>query len=452
MHPTTRRGHIRHYRRVIIKWMTPGLRIKRWLVLLMFGITVLAVGLAQAIVSIYREADLPAFLYMVTLRFMPEWARIASAAIIGVSAIGIGLYGLNRSILAPFILRSHESLIDVVYAHNRRQRGIKVVAIGGGTGLPAVLRGLKAFTNNITAIVTVADDGGSSGKLRRELGVVPPGDLRNNIAALANDEDLITQLFQYRFAEGGLEGHSFGNLFLTAMANITGSMDRAVAETGRVLAVEGRVLPSTLQDDVTLMAEVRVPGESRLRRVSGESSITGTGGTIERVFLYPDQVRAYPETIRAILNAHLIVIGPGSLFTSILPNLLVNGIVEAIRASRAYTVYVCNVAMQPGETDGFMLVDHILALEAHIGRGVFDAVLGNGHYPTLNEGQQPQFVRQEPKHHAAYERYDIHLADLTDGERPWRHDPKKLAQALLAMYSSITQAVPSQNGAVIAAS
>jgi uncharacterized cofD-like protein len=432
--------HLRLSRTAIIKWLTPGLRIKRWLLVLLFGITVLALGLAQAIVTLYRTTDLPPLVYVMTLRFMPAWLRTLTSFAIGLGAIGVALYELNRSFLAPFALRRKESLIDVVYAHHRRQRGLKLVAIGGGTGLPSVLRGLKHYTRNITAIVTVADDGGSSGKLRRELGVLPPGDLRSNIAALANDEDLITQLFQYRFAEGGLEGHSFGNLFLTAMADITGSMDRAVAETGQVLAVEGRVLPSTLQDDVTLMAEVRMPDEQQLRHVIGESQIPASGGKIERVFLHPDQVRAYPEAIRAILSADCIVIGPGSLFTSILPNLLVHGITEALRASHAYKVYVCNVATQAGETDEFTVADHVEALEAHIGRGVFDAILANNNYPTKNAGENTHYVRPEPAHHVIGQRYTLHLADLTDSERPWRHDPGKLARALLARYTAATSA------------
>jgi uncharacterized cofD-like protein len=425
----------------IIKWLTPGLRIKRWLLLLMGGITVLAVGFAQAIVAVYRTADLPPVLSILMLHFMPVWGRVALAGIAGLGAIIIALYQLNRSILAPFVLQRHESLIDMVYTHSRRQRGLKVVAIGGGTGLPSVLRGFKVVTGNITAIVTAADDGGSSGMLRRELGVLPPGDLRNNIAALANDEELMTQLFQYRFAEGGLKGHSFGNLFLTALAAITGSMDKALTETGRVLAVEGRVLPSTLQDNVTLMAEVKLPGENRLRRITGESQIPESGGKIERVFLHPDQVHAFPEAIRAILGADLIVIGPGSLYTSILPNLLVSGITEAIRASRAYKVYVCNVATQEGETDGFTVADHVTALEAHIGRGVFDAVIGNNSYPTKNAGDKTHYVPPAPEHHAIYQRYQIHWADLTDPERPWRHDPNKLAQALLTLYHTATPTV-----------
>ncbi|MBN1564342.1 MAG: YvcK family protein [Anaerolineae bacterium] len=440
-------------RNAIIKWLTPGLGIKRWLLLLLLGITLLAIGFAQVIVSIYRTTDLPTLLSALTLRFLPMWVRLVLSALLGLGAIVTALYELNRSILAPFASPRRDSWLNLAYARSRRQRGLKVVAIGGGTGLPSVLRGLKAYTSHITAIVTVADDGGSSGKLRRELGILPPGDLRNNIAALANDEDLMAQLFQYRFADGGLEGHSFGNLFLSAMTALTGSMDQAVAETGRVLAIEGRVLPATLHN-VTLVAEVQIAGESRRRRVVGESQIPEAGGQIEHVFLQPDYARAYPDAIRAILDADLVVIGPGSLFTSLLPTLLVNGIVEALRVSRAYIVYVCNVATQQGETDNFTVADHIVALEQHIGRNSFDAVVANNHYPSKNKGENTHYVRpasgHDPVNGEILQRYHIEWTDLTDEERPWRHDPAKLAQALLKVYEAVvhTPALPAQNDAV----
>jgi uncharacterized cofD-like protein len=223
-------------------------------------------------------------------------------------------------------------------------------------------------------------------------------------------------------------------------------MDKAVALTERVLAVEGRVLPATLQDNVTLWAEVRVPGESVSRRVVGESQIAQTGGRIEHVFLAPDQVRAFPEAVRAILGADLIVIGPGSLYTSLLPTLLVNGITEAVRASSALCVYVCNVATQPGETDGYTVTDHVEALEKHIGRGVFDVVLSNNSYPSKNAGEHTHYVPPPLETDAAHSRYQWYTADLTDSDRPWRHDPTKLAKALLAVYESMTQPVPSRNG------
>lgn len=322
---------------------------------------------------------------------------------------------------------------------NNHQKGLKLVALGGGTGLPAVLRGFRSLTSNITAIVTVADDGGSSGKLRRELGVLPPGDLRSNIAALADDEDLMTKLFQYRFSDGGLEGHSFGNLFLTALASITGSMERALLETGRVLAIRGRVLPSTVQD-ITLNAEVRKPDGKGLTRVIGESQITLAGGIIERVSITPENVRAYPESIRAILSAELIVIGPGSLFTSILPNLLISSIPDAIRANKtAIRVYVCNIATQKGETDNFTVADHVLALERHIGRDVFDVVLANNAYPTQNAGVNTRYVAPVPDDHPIRQRYALYEADLTEPLTPWRHSPTRLSQVLMEIAAQRQQ-------------
>jgi uncharacterized cofD-like protein len=411
------------------KWLTFGLGIKRWLLLLVVGITLISLALALLLVDVLREISATGILYYVTLRFLPPYVRGIVGVAIGLIMIVVAIVELNRSILAPFARRG--SFIDAKVSHSRRQKGIKLVALGGGTGLPSVLRGLKGETTNITAIVTVADDGGSSGKLRRELGVLPPGDLRNNIAALADDEALMTQLFQYRFSEGGLEGHSFGNLFLTALANVVGSMDRALIETERLLAVQGRVLPSTLQT-VTLNAEVRKNGT--MQRVVGESQIPEAGGIIERVYTTPENVRAYPEAIRAILSADLIVIGPGSLYTSIIPNLLVNGIPEAIRASNALVIYICNVATQPGETDNFTVADHILALERHAGRGLFSVCLANNVYPTENAGKT-QYVMPAPPDHDVRRRYEIVETDLTDAQYPWRHSPAKLYRSIMSILA-----------------
>jgi uncharacterized cofD-like protein len=314
----------------------------------------------------------------------------------------------------------------------------RVVAIGGGTGLSTLLRGLKAHTPHLTAIVTVADDGGSSGRLRRELGVLPPGDFRNCIAALADDEALITQLFQYRFGQGhGLNGHSFGNLFITALASVTGSFERAVLEAGRVLAVRGRILPSTLED-VTLAADVRasttLPARSPgLTRVQGESSIPRSGQAIERVFLRPEGVRAYPEAVRAILEADLVVAGPGSLFTSVLPNLLVEDIRQAVGASPALKLYVCNVATQPGETDGFDVGQHMRALERHVGRGLFPAVLANS---NLFAGPVPPGMQMVALDGSSGAGYRGIAADLVDSAACWRHDSGKLAGQVLRYYNS----------------
>ncbi len=411
----------------LAKLLTPGIGVKRWLLLLLLGILIISGGFAYtafSFIGIHLIQD---------LQPPVDWLVSIAAVAAGLGMVAIAVLSLSRSILAPYRQHQQGRVIDVVYAHNRRQKGLKVVVIGGGTGLPSVLRGLKAFTSNITAVVTVADDGGSSGRLRRELGVLPPGDLRNNIAALADDEKLMTRLFQYRFnTDGELGGHAFGNLFISALAGVTGSLETALIETERVLNIQGRVLPATL-DDVHLSATIRLPEANRTIVVNGESDITGTGGQIETLRLEPADIHAYDESVRAILDADLVIIGPGSLFTSLLPNLLVRDIAEALRATSAYRIYVCNVAVQPGETDGFTVADHVLALERHVGRGVFQVVLANDAYPTENAGSNTIYVQPVPPHHEILQRYELRYADLTDTEHPWRHDTRKLAAAILQL-------------------
>ncbi|HRE49613.1 MAG TPA: YvcK family protein [Aggregatilineales bacterium] len=427
---TVRRGA-----RLMRTWLTPGIGVKRWALLLMAGIAVCGIAIAEFLRQNADGGTLSPLLHLVTLRFLLPTPRILVGLILGVGVILLAFYKLNRSILAPFVKRDADSFVNTVEAYYRRQRGARVVAIGGGTGLPAVLRAMKPYTLNLTAIVTVADDGGSSGKLRREMGVLPPGDIRNNIAALADDEHLVTQLFQYRFENGGgLAGHSFGNLLLTAMADITGSMDQAIIEAGKVLNITGRVLPATLSD-VKLCAEVR--DERGLRRVEGESNIPEAGGRVERVYLEPEHPRPYPDTIRAILNADLVVIGPGSLYTSILPNLLVEGMPEAIRASSALCVYVCNIATQQGETGGYGVADHVAALEHHIGKGVIDIILANNATPQLNAGERTKYVPLAHPHDPIRERYRLIEVDLADPNRPWRHSPTKLARVLMGLIPTI---------------
>jgi uncharacterized cofD-like protein len=311
--------------------------------------------------------------------------------------------------------------------------GLGVVALGGGHGLSTLLRGLREQAADLTAIVTVADDGGSSGRLRRELGVLPPGDFRNCLAALADAESLMTQLFQYRFGEGsGLGGHSFGNLFITAMAEICGSFERALAESSKVLAVQGRVLPSTLQD-VTLVAHLREERDGSLNRVAGESRIPQANGAIERVFLEPERVPAYPEAVRAILSADLILAGPGSLYTSVLPNLLVPGIAEAVRASRAVKIYVCNVATQKGETDHYTVAEHVAALETHLGPGIFPVVLANDNLEA--ECDLPEGIEMVTAD-SLDASYRLVTANLVDANYPWRHDPVRLSRTIVQVYQA----------------
>jgi uncharacterized cofD-like protein len=298
-----------------------------------------------------------------------------------------------------------------------------------------LLRGLKAFSYNITAVVTVADDGGSSGRIRQTQGIPPPGDIRNCLAALSNDEALMTQLFQYRFSDGNteLDGHPFGNLFISALSEITGSFEEAVVESGRVLAVHGRVLPATLHN-VRLVADVQLPHSIGEVRVEGESTIPKFPGDVQRVWLEPNNPSAYPQVIQAILASELIVIGPGSLFTSILPNLLVPDIAAAIQASRALKIYVCNVATQPGETEGFSCEDHLRILNDHVGGPIFDIVVVNSQL----EGQLPsgtEWVKTEPETESEY---PIYRSDLVDEDQPWRHDSSKLAKAIMNLYQERT--------------
>ncbi len=421
--------------RSVQQWLQPGLRVKRWLLLMAFGLLILGIGFAQGYVILFANKDIPPILYYATLEFLPPYWRVFVAATVGACAMIIAVYELNTTIVQPVVVsqRRSTSWIDIVRQHNRLQKGLRVVAIGGGTGLPSVLRGMKHITNNITAVVTMADDGGSSGRLRREMGVPPPGDLRSNMAALADDEDMMTRLFQYRFADGGLGGHSFGNLFLTALSEITGDMNTAVAVAGRVLAITGRVIPSTLHH-VTLGAYVRL-SDGKLIQVMGESNIPEAGGRIERVFLDPENVQALPEARQAILNANLIVIGPGSLYTSILPNLLVQGIVPALKAASATIVYICNIAQQPGETDEYTVAEHVEALEKHIGKGVLDVVMANNVFPE-RKNEATRYVMLPPEKHPIWERYRFILADLTESEHPWRHDTAKLTTQLLKVSDS----------------
>jgi len=433
-----------------LRLLSPGLGVKRWLALMLVGL--LMSGLAVSLLlSIYFAKNL----WLLTKIPVFAWQPALLLGLLGLGLFIFGSYQLNKIFLGAFIPEQATVAYvakQVYYRQRRRKQGPKVVVIGGGTGLSVLLRGLKRHTDNITAIVTVADDGGSSGKLRRELGVLPPGDFRNCIAALADDEALTTQLFQYRFRSGqGLEGHSFGNLFITAMAEITGSFEKALYESGRVLTIRGDILPSTLED-VTLLAELD-EGDST-RKVKGESAIPASALPIERVYLQPDEPRAFPPAIQAILNADLIIAGPGSLYTSVMPNLLVSEITGAIRASAAPKIYICNVATQPGETDHYTLDDHLQAIETHtqtvdipavnteapeLNRNgfscLFPYVLANNNLDhTIPVAMNLSPIRPAP---AKDNRYTVVAADVVDEQRPWRHDATKLADELMAWYKNL---------------
>jgi uncharacterized cofD-like protein len=334
---------------------------------------------------------------------------------------------LSRAMLVPF-LKGDEDLADVYHRHRTIGKGARVVALGGGTGLSALLRGLKEHTANLTAIVTVADDGGSSGRLREQYRILPPGDFRQCLTALAETEPLMTELFQHRFTEGSLDGHAFGNLFIMAMAEITGNFETALRESGRVLAVRGTILPSTLHD-VVLVAEL-MDGQEAV----GESRIPLAQMPIRHVYLEPRHVLINPEAEQAILEAELITVGPGSLYTSILPNLLVEGMISTLKASKAPKVYICNVATQRGETDGFSVSEHLEALYQHVGGDVFDYILVNSNlnYPlppsAQAAGARPVvFDREKVLEHGV----KIVLSDVVSETLSTHHDPGKLSRAVM---------------------
>ncbi len=420
-----------------LRWLIPGVGVKRWILITLLGTTLLGVGLAVLVLEIYRTAPetwwLPILSYA-SLRALSRPIRVLIFGGLGVGLLLLGIWGVNRTLLAPY-RHSGKRVLDELTDHRRKERGPRIVAIGGGHGLATLLRGLKNFSYNITAVVTVADDGGSSGKIRRAQGIPAPGDIRNCLAALSNDEALMTQLFQYRFSDEHteLDGHPFGNLFISALSEITGSFEEAVVESGKVLAVQGRVLPATLHD-VRLVADMQLPHNIAEVRIEGESTIPKFPGDIQRVWLEPNNPAAYPQVIQAILAAELIVIGPGSLFTSILPNLLVPDIASAIQSSRALKIYVCNVATQHGETEGYCCEDHIRVLNEHVGGTFFDIVVINNSY----DGQLPEgtdWVKLVAENDMET---PIYRADLVDKIQPWRHDSAKLARVLIDLYQERT--------------
>lgn len=420
--------------------------MKRWIALILAGTTIIGLGFALVLVDFYRSAPqvwVP-LLSILSLRGLPFILRVIIFVILGTALILIGVGGLNRNMMRPFV-PTGKNVLDGLSAYRKRERGPRIVALGGGTGLASLLRGLKGYTSNLTAIVTVADDGGSSGELRRSMGILPPGDIRNCLAALSNDEALMTQIFQYRFGSGaGLGGHSLGNLFITALAEITGSFEEAVAESGRVLAVQGRVMPSSLHD-VRLVADIMLPDASNEVLVKGESAIPLTAGHVRRVWLEPSNPLAYPPAVQAILSADLIIIGPGSLYTSILPNLLVPDLAEALRHTRAQKFFITNVATQPGETDGYTCGDHVRTIEKHFGSRLFDVVICNNHYPV---GLEVEWVKLDED----WDRdYAVYCTDILSKENPRRHDSDKLALAIMDLYNERTGPVLSRDEETLSA-
>ncbi len=385
------------------KWLFPGLSVKRWLGLASAGVMLLVLGIAiwTEQTPIFRLQQLLENLLQTITDWVPSYISGPVITMLGLALVILGLRSAMQSITDVLMPEGEPRLVERILAQRRLNRGPKIVALGGGTGLSTLLRGLKQYSSNITAVVTVADDGGSSGRLRREIGVLPPGDIRNCLAALANEERLVTELFQYRFNSGeGLTGHSFGNLFITALTSVTGGdMIRAISATSQVLAIQGRVLPATLSD-VTLWAEL-----SDGRWVVGESNIAKARGHVVRVGCEPADPPAVKEVIEAIEAADFLILGPGSLYTSVIPNLLVPEIVEAIARNRSPHIYVCNIMTEPGETSGYTVGDHVIALDQAAGIRLFDAVL----------------VQKQPPSEPTLARY------RQAGSEPVSLDPDKLA-------------------------
>ena len=414
-------------------WLIPGLEVKRWFSLLIIGTVFALLG-----VCIILDLKPIFWLYKSLLkiaRFIPSEPIGIGLIVIGAFLFIKGWFKTNYSILNVNDQRERGDILEDLYRRRKLNKGPKIVAIGGGTGLSTLLKGIKKLSNNITAVVTVGDDGGSSGRLREEMGVLPPGDIRNCIAALADAEDLVTKLFQYRFKTGeGLEGHSFGNLFLTALCSITGDMLRAVKESSRVLSIRGRVLPSTL-DDMRLIAQMDT-GEI----VKGESNIPEAKGKIMKLSCEPADCKTLPEIILAIQDADLIIMGPGSLYTSVIPNLLIKDISKAISKSKAKKIYVCNVMTQPGETDGYTVSDHLYAIMEHAQEpNLIDAVLVNDKFPE-NALEKYKEANQIPVEIDYDEIQDMgikvvprRLIEESTGNLV-RHSPQRVARAIHYWY------------------
>jgi uncharacterized cofD-like protein len=418
-----------------LKWLYPGLGIKRWFLIGVIGLILLSTGIALLLhVNIVN--------YMIKMIYeavynvsgtLPYYTNIIVGILLIIVSISMLIYAGNRFInkLNREVYKS-DDFVNVLYKKNQLQKGPKVVAIGGGTGLANLLRGLKEFSGNITAVVTVADNGGSSGKLREELDILPPGDIRNCLVALADQEPLMEDLFQYRFyKEGDLKGHSFGNLFIAAMSEVLGDFEEAVEESSEVLAIKGRVLPST-NENVNLGA-VYKDGSVKI----GESEIPDKKRIINDVYLEPSSVSITENVKNALLEADFILVGPGSLYTSLIPNLMINGMVENIKKSDAQKVFITNVMTQPGETSGFSAYDHIKAIYEHTDSQIFDHIIvnKNGNRKDLLKKYAEEGAYPVEDDIEKLKKLNINIVEgkLIQGGDYIRHDPHKLAETILEL-------------------
>src|SRR5215218_1834102 len=417
-------------------WLRPGMFVKRWVLLFLVSVVVVGLAIAMGLAWVYRNVNFPNWVqdlvYAVTLQFISHPWRETIVLAAGASVFVISLVSLSRALIGPIMKATpgNQNVAQLVAEHRFGpiRPSLNIVAIGGGTGLSTLLRGLKHAEVGITAIVTVADDGGSTGRIRKDFDIPAPGDIRNCLVALADNESTVGKLFDYRFEKEGseLSGHSFGNLFITALSQVTGSFEQAVIESAKVLAIRGRVLPSTIEN-VTLCAEL-VDGS----KVCGESTIGHDKPPIKRVFLTPENPSGYEPALGAIVNADLIVLGPGSLYTSVLPNLMVEGVIEAIRWSRGVVVYVCNVATQPGETDHFTAADHIRTIIDCLGPGVLSYAIVNNNRASLDAIKPELHVDAVLNDGLGKLEREITIVarDVVNDQRSLRHDPAKLAAVL----------------------
>lgn len=397
------------------KWFYPGMRVKRFLLIVLLGIILMAVGLIFLI-------DLSRFLWIKNLiKNIFIYYQIAPhisgfiLIIIGSALVILGISNINRSILKRIAPQQVDKVPEIIYLQRKLEKGPRIVVIGGGTGLYALLRGLKQYTSNITAIVTVFDSGGSSGQLRNEMGVLPPGDIRNCLVALSARESLMTDLFQYRFKNGHLQGHSFGNLFITAMSEVTGDFPKAIEKSSEILAIRGKVLPSSTED-VTLCARLK-----NKKLIKGENNISESKNGIENIFIQPSSVLPLPETIEAIKKADVIVLGPGSLYTSVICNLLVKNIPESICQANALKIYICNVMTQPGETEGYSASIHLAELIRYLGENCID-------YTLINKSVLSKRIADKYQKEGAYLVKD-------DLKEKYKNRTKIIRQELLSQYN-----------------
>jgi len=402
--------------KTFFKWFYPGMRVKRWALLSLLGIVLIMMG-------VFGMTRIPSDLSLVVTYVY------FTNVIIGIILIILGFKNMMVSVVTLLLPHKEGHLIDIMYQKRFLEHGPKIVVIGGGTGLSVLLHGIKEYTSNITAVVTVADDGGSSGRLRQQFDIVAPGDIRNCLVALAADETMMRELFQYRFKkETEFSGHSFGNLFLTAMTQVTGDFEKAIKESSKVLSIRGRVLPSTL-DKVTLVAEHK---DGRV--TEGEAQIPKAGSPIAKIFIKPQDASAAPDAVKAIREAELIILGPGSLYTSIIPNLLIKDIRDAVVESQVSKIYVCNIMTQPGETDRFKASDHIKELVTHTHPKIVDACVVN--IGRISTAMLEKYSKEDPIPVEADSQtikdfgYGVIEDDLVSATDLVRHDANKLARII----------------------